>query len=78
MQSGIDAIEAIRYTEYMPELLDELFDEAMADEEQGVPLEIDPDVRGANSLLIFQILPKIISKTSLDTLYVLCINLPLY
>lgn len=44
LQSGIDAIEAGRYTEYTPELLDELFDEAMAEEEQGLPLEIDPDV----------------------------------
>jgi Arc/MetJ-type ribon-helix-helix transcriptional regulator len=44
LQKGRDAIKAGDYTEYTPELLDELFAEAMAEEERGEPLEIDTDV----------------------------------
>jgi len=44
LQRGKDAVAAGRYTEYTPELLDRLFDEAMAEEENGEPLELDPDV----------------------------------
>ncbi len=44
LQKGIDDIEAGRTVPYTPELLDELFAEAIAEEERGEPLEFDPDV----------------------------------
>lgn len=44
LQKGIDDVKAGRVTPYTSELLNELFEEALAEEERGESLEIDADV----------------------------------